>query len=160
MKIFARVKRVLVGDSDFGFVHAVAEDGAEFKVELPASFAKQIARNDVIGFEVTIERIPAPLSGARTTLGTTEPKACVSPADSPEAPVSPESGGAGPGNVSRASVGPDTSSRVVAGEIAGPSTSTRSPRQHVRRSSGSPDPRKRTRHSATDDRLRRLLGLA
>ena len=161
MKVYARVRRVLVGDSDLGFVHAVAEDGAEFKMELASAYAKRIKRNDVVSIDVEVERIPEPLTATSSRM-TPGPRTA-----SRSAPVSATAAGSatGPGT---------TTSREVAGmsSAPGPSAVSRevnpSQPQHSvtadvnsttpRRSASSPDSRKRRRNP--DRELRRLLGLA
>ena len=151
MKVYARVGRVLVGDSDLGFVHAVAEDGAEFKLELASAYAKRIQRNDVLSINIEVERIPAPLS-ARTFASRVPPSRLVPNPRSEHAPREtldrPQTSANGEG--------PPPTSREVPTDPRSSVTADAEPT--ARRSASSPDPRKRRR--TPDRELRRLLGLA
>ena len=168
MKVYARVRRVLVGDSDLGFVHAVAEDGAEFKMELASAYAKRIKRNDVLSIDVEVERIPEPLSASSSRM-TAGP---VTASRSAPTAAAATTARPGPGTASREVTGAIESSPQTVSNPPGPSTVSRevkpSQPQHSvtadvnpttpRRSASSPDPRKRRRNP--DRELRRLLGLA
>ena len=139
MKVLARVKKVLVGDSDLGFVQAVSDDdlGADFRMELPVTLARSLKRNDVIEIEVTRVRVPEelPTSDERSLSGSS------GTLNRPTRSLS----------TSAETLSRCPSERAVSGEIL---TNKRAPRRGAR---SSPDPR-RSRPQQTDP-LRRLLGL-
>ena len=56
-----RVKKVLVGDSDFAFVHAIGSDGAEFKMELPVPVGRTLKRDSLIQVDVKPVSLPEQL---------------------------------------------------------------------------------------------------
>ncbi len=56
-----RVKKVLVGDSDFAFVHAIGSDGAEFKMELPINLGRALKHDALIQVDVRPVSVPEQL---------------------------------------------------------------------------------------------------
>lgn len=148
-----RVKKVLVGDSDFAFVHAIGSDGAEFKMELPVPLGRTLKRDALIQVDVKPVSLPEQIdelervieravsSLATSALNSNAPTSGINdhrsvPTEDPTSTPAKSS----------------ASDRAVSSSATGALGQRAAPRRM-----SSPDPRAPKSNSA--DPLRRLLGL-
>lgn len=148
-----RVKKVLVGDSDFSFVHAIASDGAEYKMELPVSLGRTLKRDALIQVDVKAVSVPDAMNAVSEANRAVSSATTSTFGQRSNARTSGINHGAPAEERSVTSAGTGTLGRRAVTSKATSALGQRAPRQRM----SSPDPRGPKSNSA--DPLRRLLGL-
>ncbi len=171
MKIVARVKRVLKGDSPIALLHGVTEDGHEVKLEVERHQTEGIERNAILVIDWYTYDLPAlpdppgentePTEAPTPTTSETPPSAAAAePVEAPEQPV-PERPPPQPEPAEPTSTAPDP----AASTESAPAPTPPAERNMTLPNAGTtPDPRRRrnaqpdaSAGATVDARLRQML---
>lgn len=91
--VVARVLRVLIGHSPTAMLHSRAENGNEFKLEVPAASVRDVSPGQVLVLQWSVHSLPELASGEVVEPNLGQPGASsTAPASVPETAASPQPG--------------------------------------------------------------------